>query len=582
MLSLLLALAAGEPSAAAARMNDVLAVGSHNSYKLAVPPEEMAALVATRGQVALGLDYGHRPLAEVLDAGARQLELDVFRDPAGGRFARPATVFGKGIVPTPTFAAAMARPGYKVLHMQDIDFRSNCWTFVTCLTEIRTWSKAHPDHVPILILVNAKEGASSFPNGMAALAYDEKAFDALDAEIRSVFAESELITPDQVQGDRATLREAVLSGGWPLMSTARGKVFFALDESPAKVAAYRGSRKSLEGRTMFVNTDEGSPAAAYLTLNDPIAQGKRIALAVKAGFIVRTRADADTWQARHNDVSMRTAAFSSGAQYVSTDYLWPDLRFAGGYAVHLTGGEVAACNPQRMADRCAGPFESLPDAAASGYLAPAQRPDLTKILAAPPSPDSPRAAADTTIFVESRALEGTARWAQASDDVDGSAYEHFAEALGVRLTEEGTPILTALLKRAGEDRSAVGAAKTHWGTKRPYLEHTDAPICEAKSAHLAGNPDYPSGHSAFGMHVAMILAELAPSRAEQLYARGRDFADSRWVCGSHSLSAAEAGVLSGATIYAAEQASPYFRRDMDAAHAELKAYMDAVKPAEPR
>jgi hypothetical protein len=38
------------------------------------------------------------------------------------------------------------------------------------------------------------------------------------------------------------------------------------------VALYRGARRSLEGRAMFVNTDEASPAAAYLTLNDPIAQ----------------------------------------------------------------------------------------------------------------------------------------------------------------------------------------------------------------------------------------------------------------------------------------------------------------------
>uniref|UniRef100_B0T0P4 Acid phosphatase n=1 Tax=Caulobacter sp. (strain K31) TaxID=366602 RepID=B0T0P4_CAUSK len=579
MLSLLLALVAADPIAATVRMNDLLAVGTHNSYKQAVPPEEMAAMVAATGQGALALDYGHRPLAEELDAGARQLELDVVRDPEGGRFAKPATAFGKGVVPTPAWAAAMAKPGYKVLHMQDVDFRSTCWTFVACLTQIGTWSKAHPDHAPILILLNAKDGPSSFPNGVEALPYDEKAFDALDGEIRSVFAESQLITPDQVRGGRATLREAVLAGGWPTLNAARGKVFFALDESPEKVAAYRGARKSLEGRAMFVNTDEASPAAAYLTLNDPIGQRERIAVAVKAGFIVRTRADADTWQARKNDVAVRTAALSSGAQYVSTDYLWADPRFPGGYVVRLTGGEVATCNPVRLANGCAGPFESLPGAPVQGYLAPAQRPDLTKTLAAPPAAGSPRALADAAIFDQSRALKGSARWRRATDDVDGSTYEHFAEALGARLTEADTPILTALLERAGEDRSVVSVAKTHWGTRRPYLDKPNAPICEAKSAHLAGNPDYPSGHSAFGMHVAMILAELAPSRADALYSRGRDYAESRWVCGSHSLSAAEAGMQSGATIYAAEHVSPYFRRDMEAARAELDAALAKAVPA---
>jgi membrane-associated phospholipid phosphatase len=595
MLSLLIALLGAAPLAqdgardAALRLNDITAVGTHNSYKLAVPADEMAAMVAVGGQPALGLDYGHRPLAEQLDQGARQLELDVVRDPDGGRFATPRTALGQGAGLTPAFKAAMARPGFKVMHMPDIDFRSSCLTFVQCLALVRDWSSAHPDHAPILILINAKEGPPSLPGGAAALPFDAQAFDALDAEVRSVFAEGQLITPDQVRGKRATLREAVLAGGWPTLAQARGKVFFALDESPEKVAMYRGARRSLEGRAMFVNTDEQSPAAAYLTLNDPVGQHDRIAAAVRAGFIVRTRADADTWAARRNDVAQRSAALSSGAQYVSTDYMWADPRLAGGYTVRLTGGAVAVCNPVRAAERCGGlPLETLPGAPPRGYLAPDQRPDLTTILAAPPAAGSPRAVADAAIFDQTRALKGTPRWDLATADVDGPMYDHFAAALGVRLTPAQAPILTALLERAGDDRSVVGVAKTHWATRRPYLDKKDAPICEARSDHLAGNPDYPSGHSAHGMHVAMILAELAPGRADALYARGREYAESRYICGSHSVSAAEAGMQSGAVIYGAEHASPLFRQDMDAARAEVAAALAAagreafVKPADGR
>jgi hypothetical protein len=280
-LSALLALAPAT-AAPSLKLNDMAAVGTHNSYKLAVPADELAVMVAAGGQAALGLDYGHRPLNEELDLGARQLEIDVVRDPEGGRFARPLTALGGGMVPSPAFAKAMAARGYKVMHMPDVDFRSSCLTFVDCLTVVRTWSRAHPGHAPILILINAKEGEASLPRGVVALPYDAKAFDALDAEVRSVFSEAELITPDQVQGAAPTLREAVLAGGWPTLDQARGKVFIALDESPEKVAIYRGARKSLEGRAMFVNTDEASPAAAYLTLNDPIGQRERIVAAVKA------------------------------------------------------------------------------------------------------------------------------------------------------------------------------------------------------------------------------------------------------------------------------------------------------------
>ncbi|PTS88958.1 MULTISPECIES: phosphatidylinositol-specific phospholipase C1-like protein [unclassified Caulobacter] len=364
MLIFVAALMLAASPAADLRMNDLTAVGTHNSYKQAIPPEELAVMVAARGPAVLGLDYGHRPLTEQLDAGARQLELDVVSDPEGGLYARPMTALGKGAHLTPEQAGVMARPGFKTLHIPDVDFRSSCLTFVACLGEVKAWSKAHPDHVPLLILLNAKEGPASLPGGVTPPAFDAAAFDRLDAEVRSVFGEDQLITPDQVRGRYATLREAVLTRGWPALAASRGKVFFALDESPEKVALYRGARRSLEGRVMFVNTDEASPAAAYLTLNDPVGQKDRIAAAVKAGFIVRTRADADTQAARSNDPGQRDAALSSGAQYVSTDYLWADPRFAGGYVVRLPEGHVAVCNAVRAAGRCAGKaLEALPGVA---------------------------------------------------------------------------------------------------------------------------------------------------------------------------------------------------------------------------
>jgi len=94
----------------------------------------------------------------------------------------------------------------------------------------------------------------------------------------------------------------------------------------------------------FVNIDEASPAAGYITLNEPIKQQARIQAAVKAGIIVRTRADADTYEARRNDTAPREAAFASGAQYVSTDYMHPDTRFSD-YQARLPGGGVARPDP---------------------------------------------------------------------------------------------------------------------------------------------------------------------------------------------------------------------------------------------
>ena len=322
------------------RINDVAVIGTHNSYKLAMPADTMAKVRAANPAMADALDYAHRPLAEQLDAGARQLELDVNYDPQGGRYARGSADL------------KLRRPGFKVLHIAGIDTSSSCILLTDCLKAIRAWSDAHPRHVPILLMFNAKDDQNAARGGIDALPFDAAAYDALDAEIRSVLGPDRLITPDAVQGNYPTLRDAVLAGNWPLLEASRGKFLFALDEPPAKVAIYRGARKSLEGRVFFINTDEQSPAAAYLTLNDPIGDADRIRRDVAAGYLVRTRADANTREARANDTRPRDTALAGCAQFVSTDYLWADPRFAGGYRVEPPGGTAARCNPVRRPAGC--------------------------------------------------------------------------------------------------------------------------------------------------------------------------------------------------------------------------------------
>lgn len=326
-------------------MNSLQAVGTHNSYKLAIPTAEMALLRALAPAQASGLDYAHPPLRDQLEAGARQLEIDVFNDPEPGRYARP---LGLRMAPgtDPYDVALLSAPGLKVMHVQDIDYRSSCILFTGCLAEVAAWSKANPDHVPLLILLNLKEGdALPAPGAVAPAAFDAAAMDAVDAEIRIVFGPEALITPDDVQGAHPSLRAAVAAGAWPRLGQARGRVMFALDAPRHQVDLYRGKRSSLEGRVMFVNIPETEDAAGYITLNDPLAQAERIAAAVAAGLIVRTRADADTVEARRNDGTRREAAFAAGAQFISTDYMVPDRRLSD-YQVLLPGGGAARLNPR--------------------------------------------------------------------------------------------------------------------------------------------------------------------------------------------------------------------------------------------
>src|SRR5262249_34234094 len=146
----------------------------------------------------------------------------------------------------------------------------------------------------------------------------EPMFQRLEHEIRSVFARDDLITPDFVRGSASTLGEAVRTNGWPTLGQVRGRVWFALDNEGFRDAYLKG-HPSLRGRLLFAPSAPGEADAAFAKLNDPIEDARKIKAALAAHMIVRTRADADTFNARQNDSRQRRAALTGGAQLVSTD-----------------------------------------------------------------------------------------------------------------------------------------------------------------------------------------------------------------------------------------------------------------------
>ena len=340
------------PRDATLRLNQIQVLGSHNSYHIQPRGRLFDSIMRIDPALARTLEYTHAPLPEQFDnQGIRQVELDVFADPQGGLYANPS---GLRLVPDSPAAnrPELRQPGFKVLHVQDLDFESRCWTFVECLTIIKTWSDAHPEHVPMMVLVEAKDDALSGVGFVRPIPIGAAEFDALDAEIRSVFPARQVITPDEVRGTHETLDAAIRTDGWPTLGAARGRVLFALDNEGSKRDAYIAGHPALRGRMMFSSSPPGEPEAAFVKLNDPIADFDRIRQVVADGFIVRTRADADTEQARTGDTTQREAALSSGAQFVSTDYPVPDPRFGTGYSVVIPGGTPARCNPVSAPPDC--------------------------------------------------------------------------------------------------------------------------------------------------------------------------------------------------------------------------------------
>jgi hypothetical protein len=336
------------------RLNEIQVVGTHNSYHVQPRPSLLGALAGFDPQLSATLEYTHLPLDEQLERGARQLEIDVFADPDGGRYARRAGLIAIGEDPR-SGLAELDEPGLKVLHIQDLDFETHCSTFVACLETVRRWSRAHPSHVPLMIMIEAKSEAIDDPLGLGfvvPIPFGAAEVEAIDAEIRSVFSEAELITPDQVRGDARTLDRAVTGRGWPSVFDARGKLLFTLLNGDSTRDRYVDGHPSLSGRVMFTNSPRDAPEAAFFNVNDALVDGPQINELVSEGFLVRTRADIDTIEARNGDTSRRTAAFASGAQYVSTDYLVPDASFGTGYVATLPGGGSVRCNPLAAPDSC--------------------------------------------------------------------------------------------------------------------------------------------------------------------------------------------------------------------------------------
>ncbi|WP_332914628.1 Ca2+-dependent phosphoinositide-specific phospholipase C [Algoriphagus boritolerans] len=74
------------------KLNETQVIGSHNSYKSAMPSEVLEYLRKINPTAAQSLEYVHLPLSEQLDLGLRNLELDVFHDPMGGKYTNPKSV----------------------------------------------------------------------------------------------------------------------------------------------------------------------------------------------------------------------------------------------------------------------------------------------------------------------------------------------------------------------------------------------------------------------------------------------------------------------------------------------------------
>jgi hypothetical protein len=284
---------------------DLQALGTHNSYHL-----------RTEGVDRPEWDYDHAPLdGQLGEQGVRQFELDL----------------------------SWVDDHFEVFHVGILDENTTCRLLADCLATMKRWSDANPGHHPLFTLLEMKDDPDRVDLTAAVW--------GLEAELARVWPRERLVVPDDVQRGAASLREGLAQGGWPTLGALRGKALFVLHAGGGWSDAYFDGERSSAGRLLFPDVDDlDHPLAAVHTYNDPVGDASRIADAVAAGHLVRTRTDSDGNEARANDTRVRDAALASGAHFVSTDFPIPHPDT--GYVVRIPGGTPSRCNPLRAPSVC--------------------------------------------------------------------------------------------------------------------------------------------------------------------------------------------------------------------------------------
>ncbi|WP_374532929.1 phosphatase PAP2 family protein [Phenylobacterium sp.] len=232
---------------------------------------------------------------------------------------------------------------------------------------------------------------------------------------------------------------------------------------------------------------------------------------------------------------------------------------------------TTASSPQLVDESLDAPLVNPIPTSLTGYLAQGVI-DGATLLGPPPAPDSLIGQADRARYLETRALNDTPRWKQAMVDNDlwgGGALKQYSCRLGVSIDEKQTPATLRILHRVELDVRTVGKpAKDHYNRARPMIGD-DRPICVPREDWMKTNASYPSGHSMTGWSWSLILAELAPAKADDMLAVGKQIGESRIICGVHYASDIEAGRTLAGAMVARLHADPQFQADMRKARAEL-------------
>ncbi len=207
------------------------------------------------------------------------------------------------------------------------------------------------------------------------------------------------------------------------------------------------------------------------------------------------------------------------------------------------------------------------------FLSVKDLPDGVKYLPAPPDTSSVAFFNDFSRYQWGKSIRNSKRGEQAIDDATQTAESlarQFSEAFGLEISQTATPQIFYLLSLINSDCGyATQTAKHHYMRKRPFVQFHETTSIPAKEPHYRNTGSYPSGHSATGWGIALVLSEINPARQEEILKRGYEIGESRVIAGFHYQSDVDNARLTGSAAVARLHADKSFMKQLQKAKDEF-------------
>ena len=202
-----------------------------------------------------------------------------------------------------------------------------------------------------------------------------------------------------------------------------------------------------------------------------------------------------------------------------------------------------------------------------------QLPKLINILPPPPAFESPEFANDVVRYSWGKMQrQDPERVAQAIADAEWDdhtkLYALWKDAFGLEVSEANTPEIWTLLETSLATTDPMRKeTKEYYKRQRPFERYADA-MPSNEETELAGEGSYPSGHSLRGWGISLLMAQIAPQRADEIFKRGWDYCNSRVIVGAHWQSDVDNSRTAASIGFCALQGSEAFIAQMKKAQNE--------------